>query len=329
MKSWKSLTIAGVAAIALTLSACGTGGKANDVNTGGVQAAAGAKRDLSFAVVIHGNPDGSFWNVVKKGAEDAAAQYGVNVSVTGDVEGSKQATLVEAALAKNPNGLVVSLANPDALSSALSDAKSKNVPLVTINSGAEVAAKLGSLEHVGQTETAAGQGAGKKLAEAGGKKLLCLVHEAGNIGLEQRCQGAAQAFGGTVEKLQVDLNNPQGIQATVKSKLLGDKSYDSILALEPSVATAAYAGMKDAGSTAKLGTFDISKDVLKSIEAGEILFTVDQQQYLQGYLPIAFLVLNHDNANTVGGGQPVLTGPAFITKDNVSTVSDLVNKGTR
>lgn len=329
MKSWKPLAAASAAVLALTLSACGTGGKPADAGAAGSQAAAGAKRDLSFAVVIHGNPDGSFWNVVKRGAEDAAAQYGVNVSVTGDVEGSKQATLVQAALAKNPSGLVVSLANPDALGSALADAKSKNVPFVTINSGAEVAAKLGSLEHIGQTEAAAGLGAGKKLAEAGGRKLLCLIHEAGNIGLEQRCQGAAQAFGGTVEKLQVDLNNPQGIQATVKSKLLGDQSYDSILALEPSVATAAYAGMKDAGSSAKLGTFDISADVLKSIQAGDILFTVDQQQYLQGYLPIAFLVLNHDNANTVGGGTAVLTGPAFITKDNVATVSDLVNKGTR
>jgi simple sugar transport system substrate-binding protein len=328
MKSWKSLAAVG-AALALTLTACGTGGKATEQSSGGAQAAAGAKRDLSYAVVIHGNPDGSFWNVVKKGAEDAAAQYGVNVSITGDVEGSKQATLVEAALAKNPAGLVVSLANPDALGAALESAKSKKVPFVTINSGADVAGKLGALEHIGQTEAAAGQGAGKKLAEAGGKKLLCIIHEAGNIGLEQRCQGAAQAFGGSAEKLQVDINNPQGIQATVKSKMLGDKSFDSVLALEPSVAVATMAGLKDAGSSAKVGTFDISTDVLKSIQAGEILFTVDQQQYLQGYLPIAFLVLNHDNANTVGGGQPVLTGPAFITKDNVGTVSDLVNKGTR
>ncbi|HKU31866.1 MAG TPA: sugar ABC transporter substrate-binding protein [Arthrobacter sp.] len=328
MKSWKSLAAVG-AALALTLTACGTGGKASDDKAGAAQAAAGAKRDLSYAVVIHGNPDGSFWNVVKKGAEDAAAQYGVNVSITGDVEGAKQATLIEAALAKKPDGLVVSLANPDALTSALSDAKSKNVPFVTINSGAEVSAKLGALEHIGQTETAAGVGAGQKLAAAGGKKLLCIIHEAGNIGLEQRCQGAAQAFSGVVEKLQVDINNPQGIQATVKSKMLGDKSFDSVLALEPSVAMATMAGLKDAGSTAKLGTFDISADVLKSIQSGEILFTVDQQQYLQGYLPIAFLVLNHDNLNTIGGGQPVLTGPAFITKDNVGTVSDLVNKGTR
>jgi simple sugar transport system substrate-binding protein len=127
----------------------------------------------------------------------------------------------------------------------------------------------------------------------------------------------------------VDINNPQGIQATVKSKLLGDKSFDSVLALEPSVAMATLAGIKDAGSTAKLGTFDISTDVLNAIKAGQIVFTVDQQQYLQGYLPIAFLVLHHDNLNTVGGGQPVLTGPAFITKDNVSTVADLVSKGTR
>ena len=329
MKSWKSMAVAGVAAMALTLSACGTGGKATETTAAGGQAAAGAKRDLSYAVVIHGNPDGSFWNVVKKGAEDAAAQYGVNVSVTGDVEGAKQATLLEAALAKNPNGVVVSLANPDALGSALAQTKSKNIPFVTINSGAEVSAKLGALEHVGQTETAAGTGAGQKLAEGGGKKLLCIIHEAGNIGLEQRCDGAAKAFGGQMEKLQVDLNNPQGIQATVKSKLLGDKSFDSVLALEPSVATAALAGLKDAGSSAKVGTFDINSDVLNAIKAGDILFTVDQQQYLQGYLPIALLVLNHDNANTLGGGQPVLTGPAFITKDNVATVSDLVSKGTR
>lgn len=329
MKSWKTIAAAGAAALALALSACGTGGNPTQSGGSGGQAAAGAQRDLNYAVVIHGNPDGDFWNVVKRGAEDAGKQFGVNVTVTGDAEGSKQAQLIEAALAKNPSGLVVSLANPDALSSALGNAKSKSVPFVTINSGAEVSAKLGALEHVGQTETAAGQGAGQKLASAGGKKLLCIIHEAGNIGLEQRCQGAAQAFGGQVEKLQVDLNNPQGIQATVKSKLLGDPSFDSVLALNPTVAVSTLAGMKDAGSKAKLGAFDINSDVLNGIKSGDIAFTVDQQQYLQGYLPIAFLVLNHDNLNTVGGGQPVLTGPAFITKDNVNTVADLVSKGTR
>jgi simple sugar transport system substrate-binding protein len=132
-----------------------------------------------------------------------------------------------------------------------------------------------------------------------------------------------------VENLQVDLNNPQGIQSTVKSKLLGDKSLNSVLALNPDVAVAALAGVKDSGSSAKVGAFDINSDVLNSIQAGDILFTVDQQQYLQGYLPIAMLVLYHDNLNTVGGGQPVLTGPAFVTKDNVGPVTDLVGKGTR
>ncbi len=279
-------------------------------------------------MVIHGPPDGSFWNVVKKGAEDAAKQYGVNVEITGDVEGAAQAKLIDAALAKKPTGLVVSMANPDALKSSLDAATSAGIPFVSINAGADESVAYGAIAHVGQTETVAGEGAGAEI-KAGAKKLLCIVHEAGNISLEQRCKGASETFGGEVEKLQVDLTNPQGGQSTVKSKLLGDPSFDGVLALNPDVAVAALAGVKDSGGTAKVGTFDINTGVLDAIKAGDILFAVDQQQYLQGYLPIAMLVLYHDNLNTIGGGAPVLTGPSFVTKDNVSTVADLVGKGTR
>ncbi|MTD16892.1 substrate-binding domain-containing protein [Nakamurella sp. YIM 132087] len=328
MKSW-TFRVIGVAAAGVLLAGCGTGGKAATTSEAASAGGAGAIRDLNYAVVIHGNPDGSFWNVVKRGAEDAATQFRVNVEITGDVEGANQAKLIDAALAKKPTGLVVSMANPDALKASLENATSQGIPFVTINSGAEVSAEFGAIGHVGQTETVAGEGAGTELKNAGATKLICVIHEAGNIGLEQRCKGAAETFGGTVENLQVDLANPQGIQSTVKSKLLGDKSIDGVLSLNPDVAVAALAGVKDAGSSAKVGTFDINADVLKSIEAGDILFAVDQQQYLQGYLPIAMLVLYHDNLNTVGGGLPVLTGPAFITKDNVATVSDLVSKGTR
>ncbi|WP_437583497.1 sugar ABC transporter substrate-binding protein [Paramicrobacterium sp. CJ85] len=327
-KSWKAAAVAVAAAAALVLTSCGTGGK----DTSGQEdsaAPAGEARDLSFSVVIHGDPDGSFWNVVKKGAEDAGKQYGVKVTVTGDQEGSKQATLIQSALTKKPDGLVVSMANPDALKSALEQATSQDVPFVTINSGADKSTEFGAIGHVGQTETVAGQGAGEKLKEAGVTKLLCVVHEAGNIGLEQRCDGAAESFDGSFEKIQVDLNNPQAIQSTIKSKLLGDTSIDGVLSLNPSVTTAVLAGIKDAGSDAQLASFDIDENVLQSIKDGDVLFTVDQQQYLQGYLPIMMLVLYHDNLNTVGGGQPVLTGPAFITQDNVDDVADLVAKGTR
>jgi simple sugar transport system substrate-binding protein len=329
MKGWKLGAVGAATAALLLLAGCGTGGQGTTSQDENAPGAAAEARDLSYAVVIHGDPDGSFWNVVKRGAEDAAKQYGVNVEVTGNVEGSEQAKLIDSAVAKNPTGLVVSMANPDALQSALAAAKSKNIPFVTINSGLDKSAEFGAISHVGQTETVAGRGAGQQLKQAGGTNMVCIIHEAGNIGLEQRCKGAAESFGGQVENLQVDINNPQGIQSTVKSKLLGDKSVNSILALNPDVAVAALAGVKDAGSSAKVGAFDINSDVLSSIQAGDILFTVDQQQYLQGYLPIGMLVLYHDNLNTVGGGMPVLTGPAFVTKDNVGPITDLVGKGTR
>ncbi|MEP7331881.1 MAG: substrate-binding domain-containing protein [Terracoccus sp.] len=329
MKSWKSRTV-GVAAVSLlVLAGCNTGGNPTTSTTEKPAAQGGAARDLTYEVVVHGNPDGSFWNVVKKGALDAGVQYGVKVSVSGDQEGAQQAKLIDAAVAKSPTGLVVSMANPDALKASLAAAKGKDIPFVTINSGADQSKPFGAIGHVGQTETVAGQGAGAEMKKAGATKVICLIHEAGNIGLEQRCKGASESFGGSIENLQVDLNNPQAIQATIKSKLLGDPSVNGILALNPDVAVATVAGVKDAGSQAKIGAFDINTGVLKAVKDGSILFTVDQQQYLQGYLPIAMLVLYHDNLNTVGGGLPVLTGPAFITKDNVGPIADLVAKGTR
>lgn len=326
MKSSRMRLIALAALTSMALAGCGTGGQPTD---GDDDIDAGAERDLTISMIVHNEPDGSFWNVVKKGAEDAGAQYGVKVNVVGDEEGSRQAQLIDSELAKDPDGLVVSMANPDALKSALEKAQSQDVPFITINSGAEQSVEFGAIGHIGQTETVAGQGAGERLSEEGATKLLCVIHEAGNIGLEQRCDGAAEAFDGNFEKLQVDVNKPEGIESTVKSKLLGDDSFDAVLALNPAVATATLAGLEAADSDAVLASFDIDSNVLEAIEDGDILFTVDQQQYLQGYLGVAFLVLNHDNLNAVGGGHPVLTGPAFITKDNVEPITELVSKGTR
>ncbi|MEO7131277.1 MAG: sugar ABC transporter substrate-binding protein [Dermatophilaceae bacterium] len=318
-----------IAAAALLLAGCGTGGKADRDAAAAEQAAAGAKRDLSFTVVVHSVPDGAFWNVVKKGALDAGRQFGVDVEVLGDPEGSKQAQLIQSAIAKKPNGIVVSMANPDALKSALGDVTAAGIPFITINSGAERSKEFGALMHFGQSEEVAGEAAGARMKESGVTKLVCLIHEAGNTGLEQRCAGAAKGFGGQIENLQVQVANPQEIQATVKSKLLGDPSVDGILSLNPAVTTAAVAGVKESGKPIKVGSFDIDDGVLKAITDGDVLFTVDQQQYLQGYLPIVMLVLHHDNGSTLGGGMPVLTGPAFITKENVAAVAGFVKDGTR
>ena len=115
----------------------------------------------------------------------------------------------------------------------------------------------------------------------------------------------------------------------LQSKLQSDKDVTAVLTLNPDIAVAARDAVQGASSDAKLATFDLSGDVVKAIKAGEIEFAVDQQQYLQGYLPVVFLTLFNTNANTVGGGLPVLTGPGFVDKSNADTVEQLATEGTR
>jgi simple sugar transport system substrate-binding protein len=311
----------------LALTACGgsSGGEKTASNSG----SGGGGYGYTFAVVTHGSAGDSFWDVVKNGAEQAGKDEGVKVTYQSDGDPQKQSQLIDAAVNQKVDGLVVSMANPDALKSSIQNAVSKGIPVVTINSGQDQSAAFGAIAHVGQDETIAGQGAGQKLKSEGVTKLLCVIHEAGNIGLEQRCKGAAQGLGGQVQNLQVDINNLSAAQSTIKAKLQSDSSINGVLTLNPSIATTAEAAIADAGSKAKLATFDLSDDVVKAIESGKILFAVDQQQYLQGYLPIVMLTLYKSNGNTVGGGQPVLTGPGFVTKDNAAQVANLAKKGTR
>ena len=190
--------------------------------------------------------------------------------------------------------------------------------------------KLGAITHVGQTEEIAGKAAGAKLKAAGAKKVLCVIHEQNNIGLTQRCQGVKEGFGGDVTNIQVKgTADIATTQTEIKSKLQADKSFDAVIALNPDIAAATVTAVQGAGSDAKIATFDLSPDVIKDIKNGKVLFAVDQQQYLQGYLPIVFLKLFKNNANTVGGGQPVLTGPGFVDKSNAATVEKLAGQGTR
>jgi simple sugar transport system substrate-binding protein len=220
--------------------------------------------------------------------------------------------------------------NVDAIKGPLAKAKAAGIPIVTLNSGAEDFQKLGAITHVGQTETIAGKAAGVKLKAAGVKKVLCVIHEQNNIGLQQRCDGVKQGFGGTVTNLQVKgTADIATTQTEIKSKLQADKSYDAVMTLNPDIAAAAKTAIKGASSSAKLATFDVSPAIITDIKSGNALFAVDQQQYLQGYLPIVFLKLYKTNANTVGGGLPVLTGPGFVEKSNAATVEKLAGQGTR
>jgi simple sugar transport system substrate-binding protein len=285
---------------------------------------------LTFAMVTHSD-EGSFWSVVKKGAQQAAKDEGVKlVWSPSNNDPQKQAQLIDAAVSQKVDGLAVSVPNADAIKGALAKAKAAGIPIITLNSGADQFHELGAITHVGQTEEIAGEAAGQKLKAAGVKKVLCVIHEQNNIGLQQRCDGVKKGFGGPVTNQQVKgTEDIATTQTEIKSKLQADKSFDGVIALNPDIASAAVTAVKGASSDAKIATFDLTPKVLKDIGSGTVLFAVDQQQYLQGYLPIVFLKLFKVNANTVGGGLPVLTGPGFVDKSNAATVEKLAAAGTR
>ena len=273
--------------------------------------------------------------MVKKGVDDAAALTGatVNYSAPATFDMVQMSQLIDAAVAKGPDGLVVSVPDYDALQDSLAAATDAGIPIITINSGSDVYQEIGALTHVGQDETVAGEGAGAQLAEEGATKVICINQEVGNAGLDARCAGAKEAIeeaGGTLEVLQVDLNDAAGAQNTISSALQADPDIDGILALGPTGAAPALAAKQDVGSDAILATFDLSPEVLDAIEAGDMAFAVDQQQYLQGYLPIVFLdALRAATSTPSAVACRCSPGPGFVTPDNAAQVKDLAAAGTR
>ena len=293
------------------------------------------KSGLRFVVVTHGQAADPFWSVVKRGV-DAAAK---DMKVTAEYQAPDtfdmvaMSHLIDAAVASKPDGLVVSIPDPDALGKSIKSAVEAGIPVISINSGYEAAPKLGVMTHVGQTEYEAGYGGGEKLAAAGAKHGLCVNHEVGNTALDQRCKGFADAMkkaGGKVDVLAVDVSNPTETKQRVIAKLKADPSIDSLLTLGPAGAIPTIQALKEEGyiGKVKLATFDLSPEVLQAIKDGDMLFAIDQQQYLQGYLPIVFLKLYVTTGHMVTN-KVIMTGPGFVTKDNVDKVMALTKKGTR
>jgi len=289
----------------------------------------GANQRITIAMVTHGD-GGSFWSVAKRGAQQAARDIGVTLRYSeSNNDPKRQAQLIDTAVSQKVNGIAVSAPNPAALRNSLARARRAGIPIITLNSGVDFFKQFGAITHVGQTETVAGRGAGAKFKAAGAKKLLCVIHEQANIGLNQRCAGAKQGFGNVVNLQVAGTGDITTTKNQIQSKLQADRSIDAVLALNPDIAIAAVDAVRGARSRARLATFDLSGDVVSAIKAGRILFAVDQQQYLQGYLPVVFLYLYNTNLNTIGGGLPVLTGPGFVDKSNASRVEALAKKGTR
>jgi simple sugar transport system substrate-binding protein len=291
-----------------------------------------AASSVKLAVVTHGDT-GSFWSVFKKGVDQAHNDLkarGVNVTqVYANNNVSQQVAGLNAAIAAKVNVIATSVPDASALKDPLSKAAAKGIEIITVNSGLGAFDSLKTyMVHVGQTEDVAGQGAGKQFTAAGAKNLVVIIHEASNSGLTQRAAGAKKTFKGATKTLVIPnaTSDLPGTQQKIKAYFQANKSTDALLALNPDVATAALSAVP---SKTKVGTFDLSPGVISAVQSGKILFAVDQQQYLQGYLPVVFAYLFVTNLNTVGNGQPVLTGPGIVNKGNAARVAALAKKGTR
>jgi len=333
MKIRRALAL-GLLAGALVLTGCSTstsdnGSTGTGTGSNGNVKSGTSKGSIRIDVITHGAPGDSFWDVVKAGAVQAGKDEGVDLKYQSDPDVGKQATLIDNAVAAGTDGLVVSMANPDGLKSSIKAAIAAGIPVITINSGIDQWKDFGAITHVGQSESLAGQAAGEQLQNAGLKNVLCVIQEAGNVGLEQRCAGAKSKFSGTLTNLQVDNTDLAGSEATIESKLQSDSSIDGILSLGGDMSGQAVKAVAAVGRKVTVGTFDVNADVVNNVASGKLLFAVDQQPYVQGYLGVTGIYLKALNGNDIGGGQPVYSGPAIITKDNADAVKKFAQGGTR
>jgi simple sugar transport system substrate-binding protein len=312
----------------LALVAAGCGGEQG----GGQESGGGAQRgDIRIAVVTHGQASDPFWSVVKNGVDQGAADMGVEVEYNAPqtFDMVEMSQLIDAAVASQPDGLVVSIPDEEALSESIQKANEAGIPIVSINSGSDVYEELGALTHVGQTEFEAGVGAGERLAEEGVDNALCINQEVGNVALDQRCEGFEKGLGGQVQVVAVDLTNPTDAQAKIETAVSQNPDINGVLALGPTGAEPALKALREGGKLQdiQLATFDLAPSVLEAIRDGDMVFAVDQQQYLQGYLPIVFLT-NYAQYGVTPTSE-VLTGPAFVTQENAQQVINLSKKGIR
>jgi simple sugar transport system substrate-binding protein len=302
-----------------------------------IQPAAAQDDEIRIVVVSHGQASDPFWSVVQNGVQAAGEDMGVTVEYQAPTgtgfDVVQMGQLIDAAVASQPDGLVVSIPDAEALGPSIQAAVDAGIPVISMNSGSDVFQDLGIMNHVGQTEYEAGLGGGQRRAEAGVTHALCVNQEVGNVALDERCRGFTDAIteaGGTVEVLAIEISDPTASQQAVEAALQADPEIDGVFTLGPTGAAPAMAALDSLGQTGTipLATFDLSPEVLQAIVDGNVLFAIDQQQYLQGYLPVVLLTLYAKNLNTVASPL-IMTGPGFVTADNAERVIELAEAGTR
>ncbi|MET8287433.1 substrate-binding domain-containing protein [Streptomyces sp. NPDC005132] len=316
-----------ILAVTLLLAGC-SGGSDSGADTGAAGKA--GTGHLKVALITHGADGDAFWEMVRRGAQAAAAKDDIDLTYASDSDPAGQASLVRDAVRDRVDGIAVTLAKPEAMKSAVTEAKGAGIPVVGLNSGIDAWRSEGLLEYFGQDESVAGRALGDKLDELKAKHALCVIHEQGNVALEARCAGVKKAFAGDTDLLYVNGTDMKAVTAAVAARLRQDPSVDEVVMMGAQFALGAVKSVKEAGSRAAVATFDLNSSLVKAVRSGDVQFAVDQQPYLQGYLAVDSLWLYKSNGNFSGGGTaPVLTGPAFVTKENVASVAEFAADGTR
>lgn len=282
------------------------------------------------AMVTHGAPGDTFWDLVRKGAEDAAKKDNIELRYASDPQAPNQANLVRTAVDSKVDGIAVTMPNAKAIGPAAQNAVDAGIPTVGLNAGMDSYRDYGMSGFFGQDETVAGEKAGERLKDEGKQKVLCVIHEQGNSSQEARCDGVKKGLaGGTVELVYVNGQDLTSVQSTLTSKLSQDPSFDTVFALQAPVAMRAAESVGQSGSSAQVVTFDTNAELVGAIADGRIAWAVDQQPYLQGYLAVDSLWVAKRNGGTLGGGQAVFTGPSFVDKSNVEQISEAAKAGLR
>ena len=316
----------------VTMVLVGCGGDEESEQGGGTSSEGLVARDaINIQFVTHASPD-PFWTTVQNGVNQAAEDMGVEVNYR-ELDSYDIPQLqrnLESAIAASPDGMAVSIPDPQALNDSIRQATDQGIPVIVLNAGENDWRDVGALTYVGQTEFDAGVAAGERMSEAGVQSALCINHEQGNITLDQRCEGFTEGLGDEVNQVAVDGSDPTSARNGIATALRQNQDVDGMLTLNPGVADQALRALDEAGSSDQVtfATFDLSPTVLEAVRDGNMLFATDQQQYLQGYLPVVLLT-NYIQYGTRPVNTEIPTGPAFITEDNAEQVINLAEEGVR
>jgi simple sugar transport system substrate-binding protein len=329
--SHRAVRFALIACLAVSTAACSSQGGAQEEEKssggGGANAAAGPK--LKMAMVTHAPAGDTFFDIIRKGADAAAARNNVEYTYSNDGDPTRQATLIENAVNSKPDALLVSVPAPDALKASIQKAVAAGIPVIGFNAGRDSYQDWGAMMYFGQDEAIAGEAAGARLKTENAGKVLCVIQAQGQAQLEARCNGVKSGFGGPVENINVTGTDLTSVRSTIESKLRQDPGITHVITLGAPFALTALQAKQDSNSKAVITTFDTNAELVGKIESGDIAWAVDQQPYLQGYMSVDAAAFYLRNGNVLGGGKEVLTGPAFIDKDNIAAVSKYAKAGTR